>query len=158
MHLRRSRTAPARSPDRRRARRGGSSLPARPGTRSSWLPSWPFRYARRPSESTPASVSLLGTRATSQALIPAHSASLRAFAPVFEGLWTRVNALMLGIQGPRTGALGPRNGIPATRASRGAPREDERRDSPEPTTGLVFAARGLRAPAQAPRPCRRRAA
>src|SRR6516164_1897176 len=55
MHLRRSRTAPARSPDRRRARRGGSSLPARPGTRSSWLPSWPFRYARRQSESTSAS-------------------------------------------------------------------------------------------------------
>src|SRR6516164_10243282 len=31
-------------------------------------------------------------------LIPAHSASLRAFTPVFDGLWTRVNALMLGIQ------------------------------------------------------------
>src|SRR5262245_37906499 len=30
--------------------------------------------------------------------IPAHSASLRAFTPVFDGLWTRVNALMLGIQ------------------------------------------------------------
>src|SRR5262249_49302368 len=55
MRLRRSRTAPARSPDRRRARRGGSLLPGPPGTRSSWLPSWPFRYARRPSESTPAS-------------------------------------------------------------------------------------------------------
>src|SRR6516162_5178494 len=54
MHLRRSRTAPARSPERRRARRGGSSLPARPGTRSSWLRSWPFRYARRRSESTSA--------------------------------------------------------------------------------------------------------
>ena len=25
---------------------------------------------------------------------PAHSASLRAFTPVFDGLWTRVNALM----------------------------------------------------------------
>src|SRR5216683_2139135 len=37
-------------------------------------------------------------------LIPAHSASSRAFTPVFDGLWTRVNALMLGIQeelGPR---------------------------------------------------------
>src|SRR5262249_33309849 len=55
MHLRRSRTAPVRSRDRRRARRGGSWLPARPGTRSSWLPSWPFRYARRRSESTSAS-------------------------------------------------------------------------------------------------------
>jgi hypothetical protein len=30
--------------------------------------------------------------------IPAHSASLRAFTPVFDGRWTRVNALMLGIQ------------------------------------------------------------
>src|SRR5262249_61589025 len=29
-------------------------------------------------------------------LIPAHSASLRAFTPVFDGLWTRVNALMAG--------------------------------------------------------------
>jgi hypothetical protein len=37
--------------------------------------------------------------------IPAHSASLRAFTPVFDGLWTRVNALLLGIQGQR---LGPR--------------------------------------------------
>ena len=26
-------------------------------------------------------------------LIPTHSASLRAFTPVFDGLWTRVNAL-----------------------------------------------------------------
>ena len=37
-------------------------------------------------------------------LIPAHSASLRAFTPVFDGLWTRVDALMAGIQeklGPR---------------------------------------------------------
>src|SRR5258708_27959944 len=31
-------------------------------------------------------------------LIPAHSPSLRAFTPVFDGLWTRVNPLMLGIQ------------------------------------------------------------
>jgi hypothetical protein len=38
-------------------------------------------------------------------LIPAHSASVRAFTPVFDGLWTRVNALMLGIQ---SFALGPR--------------------------------------------------
>src|SRR5262249_30353742 len=45
-------------------------------------------------------------------LIPAHSASK-----------TRVNALMPGIQGQR---LGPRNGVPATRALRGAPRGDER--------------------------------
>jgi hypothetical protein len=37
--------------------------------------------------------------------IPAHSASLRAFTPVFDRLWTRVNALMPGIQGQR---LGPR--------------------------------------------------
>jgi hypothetical protein len=29
---------------------------------------------------------------------PAHSASLRAFTPVFDGLWTRVNALLLAIQ------------------------------------------------------------
>src|SRR5215468_4353715 len=40
--------------------------------------------------------------------VPAtHSASLRAFTPVFDGLWTRVNALLL---------------------SRGAPRRDERMD------------------------------
>src|SRR5262249_32201196 len=37
--------------------------------------------------------------------IPAHSASLRAFTPVFDGLWTRVNALMAGIQ---CRGLGPR--------------------------------------------------
>ena len=38
--------------------------------------------------------------------VPAtHSASLRAFTPVFDGLWTRVDALLL---------------------SRGAPRGDER--------------------------------
>src|SRR5260370_10787232 len=51
------------------------------------------------------------------------SASLRAFARVFEGLWTRVNALMAqcGLQ-----RLGPRNGVPATRASRGARRGDGR--------------------------------
>src|SRR5215813_3655288 len=48
-------------------------------------------------------------------LIPAHSASQ-----------TRVNALLPGIQTPRSAALGPRNGVPATRASRGAPRGDER--------------------------------
>jgi hypothetical protein len=32
-------------------------------------------------------------------LIPVHSASLRAFTPVFDGLSTRVNALMAEIQG-----------------------------------------------------------
>jgi hypothetical protein len=69
-------------------------------------------------------------------LIPAHSASLRAFTPVFDGLWTRVNALMLGIQSIISN-LGPRNGVPATHSasqtrvnalllSRGAPRGDER--------------------------------
>jgi hypothetical protein len=31
-------------------------------------------------------------------LFPAHSASLRAFTPVFDGLWTRVHALLLSIQ------------------------------------------------------------
>src|SRR5215467_8084124 len=41
-------------------------------------------------------------------LIPAHSASLRACTPVFDGLWTRVNALMPGIQGPQSVDLGPR--------------------------------------------------
>ena len=41
--------------------------------------------------------------------VPAtHSASLRAFTPVFDGLWTRVNAPLL---------------------SRGAPRGDERKRS-----------------------------
>jgi hypothetical protein len=50
-------------------------------------------------------------------LIPAHSASK-----------TRVNALMPGIQSRVLGIydLGPRNGVPAMRASRGAPRGDER--------------------------------
>ncbi len=45
-------------------------------------------------------------------LIPAHSASLRAFTPVFDGLWTRVNALMLGIHNRllRICDLGPRFG------------------------------------------------
>src|ERR1700741_4369193 len=38
-------------------------------------------------------------------LIPAHSASLRAFTPLFDGLCTRVNALVAGIQGE---GLGPR--------------------------------------------------
>src|SRR5262249_37731411 len=38
--------------------------------------------------------------AASPPLIP--SASLRAFTPVFDGLWTRVNALMLGIQAIRS--------------------------------------------------------
>src|SRR5499433_3240179 len=50
---------------------------------------------------------------TKTPLIPARSASK-----------TRVNALMAGIQGQR---LGPRNGVPATRASRDAPRGDERK-------------------------------
>jgi hypothetical protein len=36
-------------------------------------------------------------RGVSTPLIPAHSASLRAFTPAFDGLWTRVNALMAGI-------------------------------------------------------------
>src|SRR2546425_539925 len=31
--------------------------------------------------------------------MPAHSASLRAFTPVFDGLWTRVNALLPGTRG-----------------------------------------------------------
>ena len=50
-----------------------------------------------------------------ETLIPTHSASLRAFTPVFDGLWTRVNALMLGIQEE----LGPPDGSVA-----GAPRGD----------------------------------
>jgi hypothetical protein len=40
--------------------------------------------------------------------IPAHSASIRAFTPVFDRLWTRVNALMLGIQSQAFELLGPR--------------------------------------------------
>src|SRR5262245_42485704 len=47
-------------------------------------------------------VECLGLRQTRRRakppLIPAHSASLRAFTPVFDGLWTRVNALKAGIQ------------------------------------------------------------
>src|SRR3984893_3053344 len=63
----------------------------------------------------------------------AHSASLRAFTPVFDGLWTLVNALILKIHIPETVVMGPRNGVPATHSasqtrvdalllSRGAPR------------------------------------
>src|SRR5262245_64398067 len=63
------------------------------------------------------------TQRSQTPFIPAHSASLRAFTPVFDGLCTRVNALMLGIQGQ---GLGPRNGVPATLASRGAPRGGKR--------------------------------
>src|SRR5499427_613793 len=105
--------------------------------------------------------------------IPAHSASLRAFTPVFDGLWTRVNALLLGIQGQ---GLGLRNGVPATHSvsqtrvnalllSRGAPRGDERmlhgfhatrtrRASPaEPMWRHALSpARGLRYEARAHRP------
>src|SRR5260221_5742538 len=44
-------------------------------------------------------------RRTQTPFNPAHSASLRAFTPVFDGLWTRMNALMLGI---RSQKLGPR--------------------------------------------------
>jgi hypothetical protein len=51
--------------------------------------------------------------------IPAHSASLRAFTPVFDGLWTRVNALMLGIQGPQSVTLGPRWSSPPRKRGRG---------------------------------------
>ncbi|HEX4828419.1 MAG TPA: hypothetical protein VFV12_09340, partial [Xanthobacteraceae bacterium] len=57
--------------------------------------------------------------------VPAHSASLRAFTPVFDGLWTRVNALVLGTHIPEAVVMGPRNGVPATRASRGAPHGDD---------------------------------
>src|SRR5262249_45572148 len=39
-------------------------------------------------------------------VVPAHSASLRAFTPVFDGLWTRVNALMLGDPYSRGGGYG----------------------------------------------------
>src|SRR5262249_23957466 len=35
------------------------------------------------------------------AVVPAHSASFWAFTPVFDGLWTRVNALMLGTHNHR---------------------------------------------------------
>src|SRR5215467_11249709 len=49
--------------------------------------------------------------------IPAHSASSRAFTPVFDGLWTRVNALMLGTHIPETVVMGPRNGVPATHSA-----------------------------------------
>src|SRR5262249_7902935 len=64
-------------------------------------------------------------RITLPAVVPAHSASLRAFTPVFDGLWTRVNALMLGTHIPEPVVMGPRNGVPATPASRGAPRGDD---------------------------------
>src|SRR5215831_19460616 len=51
MHPRRSRTGPVRNPDRLRARRGASSLPARPETRPSWLSPWRSgTHARAPSQ------------------------------------------------------------------------------------------------------------
>src|SRR5438132_3536809 len=53
-----------------------------------------------------------------------------------------------GIQGPRYVALGPRNGVPATRASRGAPRGDERKttfhDAARPMLSRAGAARERR--------------
>jgi hypothetical protein len=49
------------------------------------------------------------------AVVPAHSASK-----------TRVNALMLGTHIPETVIMDPRNGVPAARTSRGAPRGDDR--------------------------------
>src|SRR5438270_12029729 len=53
-----------------------------------------------------------------------------------------------GIQGPRCVALGPRNGVPATRASRGAPRGDERKttfhDAARPMLSRAGAARERR--------------
>jgi hypothetical protein len=45
---------------------------------------------------------------TLSAVVPAHSASLRAFTPVFDGLWTRVNALVLGTHIPEAVVMGPR--------------------------------------------------
>jgi hypothetical protein len=70
------------------------------------------------------------------AVIPAHRASLRAFTPVFDGLWTRANALVLGIHIPEPEVMGPRNEVPATHSaqqmrinalllSRDAPRGDD---------------------------------
>src|SRR5262249_48488955 len=59
-------------------------------------------------------------RAAPLPLIPAHSASLRAFTPVFDGRWTRVNALMLGIQRQgRVPATDPRDASVAGCPSRG---------------------------------------
>ena len=49
--------------------------------------------------------------------VPAHSASLRAFTPVFDGLWTRVNALMVRTYIPEAVVMGPRNGVPATHSA-----------------------------------------
>ena len=54
-------------------------------------------------------------------VVPAHSASVRAFTPVFDGLWTRVNALMLETHIPEVPATGPRDASVA-----GAPREDDK--------------------------------
>src|SRR5262249_47809725 len=44
----------------------------------------------------------------SYGVAPAHSASSRVFTPVFDGLWTRVNALMLGTHNHRLWNMGPR--------------------------------------------------
>jgi 2-iminobutanoate/2-iminopropanoate deaminase len=45
---------------------------------------------------------------TPAAVIPAHGASLRVFTPVFDGLRTRVNTLVLGIHIPELVVMGPR--------------------------------------------------
>src|SRR5262249_617308 len=47
-------------------------------------------------------------RSDPNTVVPAHSASLRAFTPVFDGLWTRVNALVLGTYIPEPVGIGPR--------------------------------------------------
>jgi hypothetical protein len=54
-------------------------------------PARPFRFATRARHPLPAIARVL--LAT---LSPPERASLRAFTPVFDGLWTRVNALMAG--------------------------------------------------------------
>jgi hypothetical protein len=41
-------------------------------------------------------------------VVPAHSASLRAFTLVFDGLWTRVNALMPETHIPEAVVMGSR--------------------------------------------------
>src|SRR5262249_60690343 len=58
--------------------------------------------------------------------IPAHSASIRALTPVFDGLWTRVNALMAGSQSAGSRFLDWVPGAPTHRAPGGPPRGGRR--------------------------------
>jgi hypothetical protein len=128
----RTRPTPSRVPDavqRERQRSGASLIRDRHGLRRSRVCSAPLRAALRPGhasgmhfgETKP--IAVLAKRIEgSFGVVPAHSASLRAFTPVFDGLWTRVNALMLGTHDHRRWLWVP--ALPSP--SRGFGRDDSR--------------------------------